>query len=243
MTYIDIIKFYILFNGKMKIEKNQLIWMIKASVQMKEPSKRDFLTHLYNLKKNYSLSDYEFFDVIGEAYQLNPKFFRLSLYREIRKKLNRIYGDEELCNLDKYLLEKFCFYEREHILYECMASISQDFPKMYNIKVNSAYIIVTNRRIIAQGNLFVSPHYSPGRDWLVALELANDPKEKREGGYILNSEDCYGYIFPTLGLSNLIKLHDGEEINYLNENSRIIVILPKKEVGEQLFKILEKFQT
>jgi len=227
----------------MKIEQNQLIWMIKASVQMKEPSKRDFLTHLYNLKKNYSLSDHEFFDVIGEAYQLNPKFFRLSLYPEIRKKLRRIYGDEELCFLDKYLLERFCFYEGEHILYECMASISQDFPKMYNIKVNSAYIIVTNRRIIAQGKLFVSPHNSPGQDWLVALELANDPKEKREGGYILNSEDCYGYIFPILRLYNLIKLHDGEEINYLNENSKIIVILPKKEVGEQLFQILEKFQT
>ncbi|MHA1479641.1 MAG: hypothetical protein ACTSPU_15725 [Promethearchaeota archaeon] len=93
------------------------IWIEKALL-MRKPSKDGILKCLYALQAENSLPAFEFFDVIGDIYQRAPVFFMSSIYPKIRRKFGKIYKNEGMRVMDKYILEKFCLDEGEQIKHE-----------------------------------------------------------------------------------------------------------------------------
>jgi len=186
---------------------NQIVNNIKEEITRSEPSSARIITHLYDLrtKEEYqSLSDSEFYNIVGETFKLNPEFYMKYIYgaRELYAKVNNR-------EMEKYILEKFCLYEGEQILYECNGKLKESNPSMKVVStvvkasVNGT-IYVTNYRIIAQGKLGASG----GRWWgggLLDLALAgmtgHGKRAKSKTGIIEGSISqelpCYGYQFKT----------------------------------------------
>lgn len=233
---------------------NQVMDSIKRALKMRKISQMEILTYLYTLQANDSLSNFEFFDIIGETYQLNPKFFMVSIYTKIRRKFSKIYGDEGMRVMNKYILEKFCLDEGEQIIYELNGKIRQKVPKKYTIKVHGT-IYVTNHRIIAHGKSEFHPYESAGSViFQVVIGGTGENPKKIKIAHISSSGPCYGYPFPIKNLRGLrhFSAYNNHELSYsvkqdenlYSDDCRITVIASKKEQhGDKLFAILDEFQT
>jgi len=225
---------------------NQVMDRIKKALEMRKASKAEILTDLYALQANNSLSNFEFFDLIGETYQLNPKFFMLSIYPKIRYKFSKIYGDEGMSVMNKYILEKFCLDEGEQIIYELNGKIRQKVPKKYTIKILHGTIYVTNSRIIAHGKFEFRLYQSAGE----AIFLGGSTKspKKAKNAYFSSSGPCYGYQFPIKNLHYLYNYNNRNLSYSVKQDDNIVsdtitIFVSKKEHhGDKLFAILDKFQ-
>jgi len=80
------------------------------------PSKRKILSSLLDLlnKDKYpSLSDFEFYDIVGYTYELNLEYklnlemLFLPIYNELKKKFKKLYDKEKELEMEQYLSEKF----------------------------------------------------------------------------------------------------------------------------------------
>jgi len=220
---------------------NQVMDRIKKALEMRKPSITDILADLYTLQANNSLSNFEFFDIIGKTYQLNPKFFMLSIYPKIRPKFSKIYGDEGMLVMHKYILEKFCLDEGEQIIYELNGKIRQKVPKKYTINILHGIIYVTNSRIIAQGKFKFELYQSAGA---VIFGSTKSPK-KAKIAYFSSSRPCYGYQFPIKNLHYLYN-YNNRNLSYSVNDKRVstitIFVSKKEHHGDKLFTILDKFQ-
>ena len=198
--------------------------------------KKIILIHLYNLKLYYTLSNEEYFSIVGEIYQTNPKLFMGTLYSELRYNLGKIYGDKGIKELDMYILDNYCFAHGEHISYKCDASIHQKFPKLYTVKVRSGYIVVTNKRIIALGNLKIEPHSTLAREVFEIGPKINPKKGKNM--FLTNSEDCYGYMFPLKEVRNLYSNYGAKKIKF---NDTTTIYIKSRDQGQELLETLKSF--
>ena len=187
----------------------------------KNPSiyKKKILTYIFDLraKEEYQdLSDSEVYDIVEEAFKLNPENFMKHVYYDLRKKFSKRYGDEKLKEMEKYILEKYYFHEGEQIFFEFNGKIVQNRKMTQPIGFfKSASIFFTNDRIIAQGKLEGSWRlykiYSP--------ELV-----------------VYGYVFPN---KNVFKLRKSSTISSNTIKYRVMV---DNRPSEIMIKILEKSQ-
>jgi len=201
---------------------NQIMNNIKEELANPEPSSKRIITHLTDLrsKEEYqSLSDSEFYDIVGETFKLNPEFFMKSIYEEmliLQTRGRKLYENINNMEMEKYIIEKFCLYEGEQILFECSGKIKRINPEMESVmkltKMNrrrtkasvDGRIYVTNYRIIAHGKLSVSGGRSDllWNDWLVLLLPFSGRSKRAMGkeGIITTSTHqdlpCYGYQFP-----------------------------------------------
>jgi len=107
---------------------------IREEFEKEFPSKKkvkSYLLDLLNKDKYPSLSEIEFYDVVGNTYKLNLDYkFNLEtlfypIYDELKKKIKKLYGDEKRLEMKQYLLKNFGLFSKEHILnriieeYEC----------------------------------------------------------------------------------------------------------------------------
>ena len=152
--------------------------------------------------------DSEFFDIVGETFKLNPEFYMKIHYNNVRKRIKELYGAEKLKGMEKYILEKFCLYDGEQILYDFYGGVGQTLdrpktgfvePKPVIVGVSSGSIFVTNYRIIAQGEL----KEQGGRitfSELLMYEAGSSLRDEGKKGIIESSTlqeiPCYGYQFP-----------------------------------------------
>ncbi|MFX0134604.1 MAG: BRCT domain-containing protein [Candidatus Hodarchaeota archaeon] len=191
---------------------------IKEALEMKKPSAKLILSYLDNFKEEYQhLSDSDFFDIIGETFKLNPEFFMKSLYTKIWDKMGKLYGDEGRRMMERYIIEKFCLYSEEQILYECDGSVEQILSKQYKISVQSGSIFVTNMRIIAQGKfrkatltsgMGVLSLLAPLEAFLDAITEPSKTKGIKQGlidSSLQQELPCYGYMFPIKNIFDLRK--------------------------------------
>ena len=193
-------------------EKNQIIDNIKMEFSARRSAKR-ILKSLYSLRtqeKFQQLTDSEFFDIVGEVFNLNPDFFMKELYKTFRNKMGRIIGVEKLKEMEKYIIEKFCLYEGEQILYECKGNIKQtelleqkksgkykmdSWP--VKISVRSGDIFITNYRIIAHGVLKVSGGESTRLwTWTSLWVFSGGSKRTERRDAKIKSSPLFGYQFP-----------------------------------------------
>ena len=94
---------------------------IRDELQKGLPSKRKILFFLLDLlkKDKYpSLSDSEFYEIVGYTYQLNLDY-KLNLemlfypiYNQLQKKIKKLYGVDKRVEMEQYLIENFNFSYR-----------------------------------------------------------------------------------------------------------------------------------
>ncbi|MHA1123791.1 MAG: hypothetical protein ACTSPC_13425 [Candidatus Heimdallarchaeota archaeon] len=219
------------------------------------PSSALIITLLNDLRSNESfqaLSDTEFYDIVGETFTLNPKFFMTSIYP---KKPN-IRSME----IAKYIVEKFCLFDGEQILYEFQGDMGQYQGKTAVI-VSGGTIFVTNYRIIAQGSIKAKGHsfnaFYLGGPLLWNLSGGSKRAKSKKSlidGSVKQKLPCYGYQFKRRPLfGKLIKQSKGVTYNFFSDNvqnysSRLevsrglreITLTPPIEQINELFEILSK---
>ena len=249
---------------------NQVINDIKKEVRNPRISVNKILKSLYDLRtkeKFQQLSDSEFFDIVGEIFKMNPDFYMKELYQTFRNKMGKIIGAEKLKEMEKYIIEKFCLYKEEQILYECEGNIKQtelleqkpsgkykmdSFP--LKISVRSGVLFFTNYRIIAQGKLKVSGGESWNL-WIWAPKLfvfsggskRAESKKTIIDGSIYQELPCYGYQFPIKNHTGLSKSNLLHIIAYslMIDNRKCTIsikpnLLKREEHMNKIFDILRK---
>jgi len=104
---------------------NLIIDKIREEHKKGLPSKRKILSYLLDLlnKDKYpSLSDVEFYDIVGETYnlnldyKLNLKMLFYPIYNALKKKIKKLHGDEKRLEMEQYLIKNFGLFGTEHIL-------------------------------------------------------------------------------------------------------------------------------
>ncbi|NHJ19632.1 MAG: hypothetical protein EAX91_01725 [Candidatus Lokiarchaeota archaeon] len=96
-------------------------YKIQEELQKGLPSKRKILSLLLDLLKKDiypSLSDSEFYEIVGYTYQLNLDY-KLNLdmlfypiYNQLQKRIKKLYGDDKRVEMEQYLIENFNFSNR-----------------------------------------------------------------------------------------------------------------------------------
>ncbi len=167
---------------------------------------RQILIYLSDLrvKDDYqSLSDSEFYDIVGECLKLNSKFFMNSIYKDLRKIAKRQFGVKGRRFMEKNILERFCLYEGEQILYECEGKVQQT-RKGKGVKIYGT-LFVTNERIIAQGKIGDTGHTTGSGSifdlLLVPSAISKSRKIRKTKDIVVERSvtqelPYYGYQFP-----------------------------------------------
>ncbi len=205
---------------------NQIVNNIKEEITRSEPSSTRIINLLYDLRTReeyQTLTDSEFYDIVGETFKLNQDFFMKHIYEKWKNlffQARVIVNEEEMGN---YIFEKYCFYDGEQILYKFRGKIELTIPSnsMVKVSVETRSIIVTNYRIIAQGTLQASGgrnKWGPGLIGGLLLWGATGGSKRGKGitGVIESSTQqelpCYGYQFQTKNHIGLVK--KGSSIRY-----------------------------
>ena len=207
------------------VDYNKVLDMIKAELESPRPNTKRILKLLFDFEKDY-LSSPEYFDFIGETFRLNPDYFMKELYETFMGKIRKIIGVEKRTEMEKYILEKYCLYEDEEILYDCSGNvkqtelIEQSESGSYKMKtmplivsVNSGHVFLTNYRIIAHGLLKVKGGEKT-RGFLfyaTSLWVFTGGSKRSERKEELKSSQLFGYQFPIkdhwgLSKSNFLRL-------------------------------------
>ena len=185
---------------------NQVKDDIKKEIEKIRPSRYQILSYLSKLTfkeieygKEYKnkyifLSSTEFYDIIGEIFKLNPRFFMNSLHTKIGREMRKRYGDEKRKEMDKYIIEKFCLYDGEQILYTCEAKVQQK-RKGKGFWIYGT-LFVTNNRIIVQGEIKIFGHTISNM-----RKIKNNVVERS----VKQELPCYGHQFPYQNLFNLTR--------------------------------------
>lgn len=225
-----------------------------------DPFNTRIITDLCDLRTReefQSLSDVDFYDIVGKTFSLNPEYFMKSIYGD-----SRLYQHVDKKEMAKHIVEKYCLYDGEEILYECNGNIVQKNVWKDNVKalVKNAIIFVTNNRIIAQGKLDAKG----GADTWLPIFLwgfsGSHRRTKSKKGISESSSlqelPCYGYQFKTKNHQGLKKKTDGIKYSMNIEDDiskvsgtqqvkgmrevRITLPNPNKEQITNLFEVLCK---
>lgn len=195
---------------------NQVFKNIDEELKNPRPYSSRIIDYLYDLRTKeefQDLSDSKFYDFIGEVFKLNPEYYMKNIYGA-----SKLYEQIDNKEMTKHLLEKFCLYDGEQILFECHGKILQK-ETMKNVKmfIKDADIIVTNFRIIAQGTLSAKGGADPWLPiflWHASGKYARSKSIKSVTESIKHQElPCYGYQFKFKDNEGLKKKIDG--VRYL----------------------------
>ncbi|MFX0139092.1 MAG: hypothetical protein ACFFDN_35955 [Candidatus Hodarchaeota archaeon] len=218
---------------------NHVMNIIKEELKAPEPSRRTILSYLFGLrtkKERSTLSDSEFFDVVGETFKLDPNFFMEKLYYELRHKILKLYGHEGRKFIERYIVEKYCLNNGEQILHECHGKLYQALSQ-FRVKVGSGSIFFTNYRIIAQGRYLDNFSFSSNNK-LKAIKLF---------GLLNQNQECFGYVFPIKNLHNLRKKRHSikYELNLDNCKNYIEILsssFKTNDIQEKIIELLNQYK-
>lgn len=183
---------------------NQLFDTVRHEFEKPNPSKKNIISCLVAVHAEHFNTEY--YNLVTNVFQQDPKFFMESIYLLFRKKLSSLFGDQKIKEMEIYILENFCLHEGEEILFEGDGSFQEVFPDSYKIEILDGTINITDRRIIAQGRLRTARMVSGGDLTLSilgggAVRGRRDIKPKNAKGSLINASidqelPCYGYEFP-----------------------------------------------
>ena len=182
-------------------DKKQIIENIKRKIANVNPyMKRDlarvtsYIFDCFKTFKEEALTDMEYYDIVGAIFKFNPKFYMDSIYPKMKS-----------LELTRYIIENYCLYEGEKIIYEFPGKIKQSTSAPLNpvvTTVKGGNIFVTNLRIIAHGKLVVGggdkiSHSAISQ--MVTAQMAKKARERAKKRFLNESlsQDlpCYGYQF------------------------------------------------
>jgi len=111
---------------------------IREELEKGMPSKRKILSYLLDLlkKDKYpSLSDFEFYDIVGYTYKLNLNYklnleiFFYPIYDALKKKIKKLYGKEKRLEMEQYLIKNYGLFNAEHILNRILNKIKKEYEQ------------------------------------------------------------------------------------------------------------------
>ncbi|MHA1988177.1 MAG: leucine-rich repeat domain-containing protein [Promethearchaeota archaeon] len=253
---------------------------LRTEILKQNPSKSFILPDLFELQLNKEeieydpkeewryLSDTEFCDIIGECLKLNHMFFMDSLYTDFRLMMKREFGENRIKLLEKRILEEYCLYDGEQILFEFEGEINQvdDILNDIRASVTGGTIYITNYRIIAQGTLNVMGHSAHAKVWggPYAWALSGGSKRDKTKENIIDGSagqelPCYGYQFKRKNPIGIEKTSmdvrysvQNDDLQMRNSDStlkqritllkakRDITITPPKELLDELYENLRE---
>ena len=175
---------------------NQVVKNIKEEINELKPSYsriKTYLTDLQTKEEFQSLSDIEFFNIVGETFKVIPELFMNNRFHS--NYLPYSFPKEKREQMARHIIEKHSLYDGEKILHECDANIKMVDLKTGRtqviISVNNGHLIVTNNRIIVQGKLEVVGGRGIGsssrRDETIKGIMEASTKQELP---------CYGYEIP-----------------------------------------------
>jgi hypothetical protein len=239
---------------------DQIMNNIKEEINTSRPSGARIVGYLSDLRTKpefNSLSDKEYYYLVGETFKSDPVFFMGSIYGSgvLRRRLYENVNEREM---EKYILEKFSLYEGEQILFEDSGKIILEGGGGVNSVHGTIY--VTNFRIIAQGKLSTKKGLELGMSDTIDLFTGGRAKRKSRKVFIEGSLSqelpCYGYKIKTRNHSGLQKKSDCikfntnvvEDISSVSRSqqfkgNRIVKIYltdPIEEKINKLFELLRK---
>jgi hypothetical protein len=216
------------------------------------PSPNKIITTLFNLRIDREgiefspkdewryIPDIEFFNIVAALFTSGPEFYMKNLYRGIVKRMIKLNGIDKLKDMEKYIIEKYCLYPGETILFDCLGGIQFfENPTLKSRGVTSnGNLYITDSRIIVCSYLFGKGLMAMG-----GSVSSGHGSRKRIMDHSFR-EKCYGYIFPIKDLYNLRKTT--KNVNYnirlmgYTKYIRIIVgkSVDRKETINKLFEIL-----
>lgn len=201
---------------------NQLVNKIYEEMSSADPYITRIVGYLDDLRTKeelQSLADVDFYDIVGETFKLNPSIFMKHIYEKFWQYKNK-------SEMEKYILEKYCLYDGEQILFEGSGKTIQELPGGGRNSV-SGTIYVTNFRIIGQGKLS-SIKGVPFDDWIdVVISPFRGHRDKKKSkdelieGSTYQELPCYGYQFKTKNRSGVKKKKDGIKYSVNREEKKI----------------------
>ena len=216
-------------------------------------------SNLLSKEEYQDLSDSDFHFIVGETFKLNPEFFMDSLYRDLRKRMEK----KNRLIMDKYIVEKYSLIDEEHIIYEFNGNIK--FADLQNVKpsgglkfgvmlpasasVTLGSIFLTNYRLIAQGMLDTKAKRNPF--WGIFVNVLTPGGYRAYGSkkIILESSLTFGYQFPTRNHIYLKKKRNGVSYSYIQDNQFKLIEIKlnsktsqakREEQINTIFQILSK---
>ena len=115
---------------------------IREELEKGMPSKRKILSYLLDLlkKDKYpSLSDTEFYDIVGYTYELNLKYkfnfemLFLPIYNELKKKIKKLYNREKRLEMEQYLIKNYGLFGQE----QTFNNIKEEFEQVDQSKISA----------------------------------------------------------------------------------------------------------
>lgn len=233
---------------------NQLANKIYEEMSSADPSITRIVGYLDDLrtKEEYqALSNSGFYDIVGETFKLNPDIFMKHIYEKFGQYKNK-------SEMEKYILEKYCLYDGEQILFEGSGKIVQKGDGGINSVRGMIY--VTNCRIIVPSKLSTKK-WTSSTDlnlidvlgWAISPLRGNRDKRKSKEKLIEGSFHQelpgYGYQFPIKNHSLLSKNKDGiNKTSYIFDKGKlkdhrfvtITLTHPDREKVDNLYGVLCK---
>lgn len=95
------------------LDSAHILNSIKEELEKINPSRKIILSYLFD-EQLFSYS--EFYEIVGETYKLNPKFFLKSLYKDVKKRTSKLHGDEKLKVMETFIIENYALKSGKQIL-------------------------------------------------------------------------------------------------------------------------------
>ena len=212
---------------------------IVNELQKSHPSKKKMVVDLF---KNQKLPYTKMIETVEDIFQLQPESYMEHLYKVVRKKIRKVYGRETLKEMEKIIIENHCLLEGEQILLEFDGAVQLfENPTLKSRGANTiGSVFITNKRIFVQGSIMaLNGSFSSG--FPARKRIITKSRQNR----------CYGYIFPTISLSQLARNQITKGLNFnISESGfshryqkvRILIgkTINREETINQLYDILSK---
>ncbi|MFX0011672.1 MAG: hypothetical protein ACFE9R_15270, partial [Candidatus Hermodarchaeota archaeon] len=190
-------------------------------------------------------------------FKINPEFFMKQIYIDFRKRMIKTIGDKKLRALEKHILENFCFYEGENLLYECRGTltISESFEKTeisktkhmpVTIAIKDGELFFTNYRIISHGTitlsggsstkLFTWDDFLPDPLWIAGTVTRRSAQKSSLNRIIdsgIKSMPLFGYQVPSKNFVGLGKLLNAIWFNINIDNRKYTVAIKPPKSSER----------
>lgn len=141
-------------------------------MQMKTGKVRKILLNIAsNVNENNKL---EFYNFLGELLKYNCDYFEKGAYRPILNKIKKYLTDEQLIEMDKYLLSNYCLGSKEKLL-----AASNGVVVLHEDKIVGR-MFLTNMRLICIGEL-IQKQANPyaGRHGLIGAVVSGAKDARR----------------------------------------------------------------
>ena len=221
--------------------KNQVINDIKKEFQNPKPRTERILKTLFDLRanrKSQKLSDSEFFDIVGETFNIDRDFFMKEIYNAFIMKIGSLIGTDKRQEMEKYIIEKYCLTKDEQILYECEAEVQKQSMGSFAATMVAGAAITSVRH----GNVFLTNNRLIVGGLLKARGGGNRKDMRQE---VIKSSSVFGYEFPSTNLQSLGFRHKKPFVAYSIGNRSSIIIKPldktsRREDVRKIFDLLRR---